>query len=115
VTSVAPPPAAPTPAANASTTTAAGNPVAGNFSLDTAGLALTNITQNPAYAAIAASLYVSVAAYRAQDPSVMAVPDRSDTPRPPNGIRALQEVDTERQETGYQRPRGGNRARAYLA
>jgi hypothetical protein len=115
VTSMAAPATAPAPAANVGAATAASNPLAGNFLLNAADQALANITQNPAYAAIAASLYVSVAAYRPQDPSVMAVPDRSDTPKPPNGISALQEVDTEGQETGYQHPRGGNRARAYLA
>lgn len=77
--------------------------------------ALSNVAENPAYAAIAGSLHLNVAAYR---PAQILVPALPDTPEPPHGVVVGMEVDTEgnsEEATTYYRPRRGSRAHGLKA
>lgn len=92
-----------------------GATVAPKFSIDSAAQAVSNVAENPAYAGMAASFYLNVAAYRSPLALVLPLPDRADTPKAINGVSAARPVDAERQEANQEQRNGGNRARGLRA
>jgi hypothetical protein len=77
---------------NVSDTGAVPSALTANFPADAAAQAAANIASNPAYANLAAALYMNAAIYRSQHGSDVAPPNATREPQPVKALRAIYPV-----------------------